>query len=392
MTDSKLYEIVKNNLHIGISIKNYKEMCKLLEDEEKNGKGRNYQFINWKRFFDWEKKGQKFIVTIIYDIPLPKVDNRKDNNNIYGKYIEKLILDLLVQKYQSKNSSRRLYLSKDNMLQALNIVNINYHYVKFNTGKTADFIKTDNDNLKEFFNLNNKNLTDAVDRALNRLQNKFLVIWNLVYTIAIPEEVTIIDDDGRKIKLKENHITAEQLELEYINTYEKIVSEEMGFENKQEIYLYGKYMEFIKRVCKHLQEQGLDILYYYQSYDVTFHPDVIKERDKLNEYLLEYEERQNVKITINGIVSKQLLKNAEHRQQKAKSKLTPCFGKRNLMSATYEEQKYIRRSKNKYIDDTNKIIDTVINYQTKDLKDSISTYDRLKRKSINKQVNEIVKL
>jgi len=236
-------------------------MCETIRQELKtSGKGRNHQANHWKQFFDWEKQGHKYIITTIHDEPIPLIEN----NNIYGKYIEKLILDLLVQKYQTKSihSNRRLYLSKDNMLQALNMVNINYHYVKFNTTKTADFIKVDKESLKEFYNINNKNLTDAVDRALNRLENRFLVIWNLVHTIALDEEVTIYNNEGREITLKENHVTAGKVELEYINTYEKLVSEQMEFKNKQEIYLCGKYKEFIKNVCDQLQDKGLNILYY----------------------------------------------------------------------------------------------------------------------------------
>ena len=384
----KLYEMVKNNLYVGLIIKNYKLMCHLLNEQEKTGKSKILQQENWKRYFDWERKGYKYTITVIHDEPIPK----EENNNIYSKYIEKLVLDLLVQKYQSKNiyTNRRLYLSKDNMLQALDMVNINYHFVKFNTSKTADFIKVDNDNLKEFFNLNNRNLTNAVDRALNKLSDKFLVIWNMVVTIALDEEVIVYDENNKKVKLKENHITAEQLELEYINTYEKITAEEMGFEKKSDIFLCGKYMEFIRKVCNHLQEQGLNILYYYQSYNIVFHPDVVKERDKINQYLLEYEERQNVRITLNGIISKQLVENAEERQIKAKSKLTPVFGKRNLSSASYEELKNIRRSKNSYIIDTNKIIDTVIKRETGDLKNKILSYDRMKKKVINKQIDKIL--
>ena len=76
----KLYEIVKNNLYVGLVIKNYKLMCELLEDEEKNGKGRNYQFINWKRFFDFIKEKQKFIITKIFTNPKPKIHNKNNNN------------------------------------------------------------------------------------------------------------------------------------------------------------------------------------------------------------------------------------------------------------------------------------------------------------------------
>lgn len=376
------HELIKQVLQINQLIKNYKYLCALLNEQPKTGKSKTLQENNWKRYFDWIKDGHKYIITAIHETPIPKTEN----TDIYSKYIEKLILDLLVQKYQSKNNSRRLYLSKDNMLQALSMVNLNYHFVKFNTGKTSDYIKVNHDNLKEFFNLNNKNLIDSIDRALNRLSNKFLVIWQLVYTIALKEEVIIIDEFGKKIKLKENHITAEPLELEYINTYENIIAQEMECETKQEIYLSGKYLKFINNVCERIQEDiGLNILYYYQSYDIIFHPNVIKERDKINQYLLAYEERQNVKITLNGIISKQLYKNAENRQLEAKSKLIPWWGTRGIEHMSFEERRNARRANVNYLDETNKIIDTVINIEKEDLKNKIENYTHIKKTVKNNQ-------
>ena len=365
-------------------------MCILLNQQQKNGKGRNYQFEQWQQYFTWERQGHKFIITSIHEFPILKIDNRKDNNNIYGKYIEKLILDLLYQKQQSKNNNRRLYLSRDQMLQALNMVNSNYHYVKFNTGKVADFLKIDNENIKEFFNINNRNLNDAVERSLKRLESKFLVIWNLVHTIVLNEEVIILDEHGKEIKLKENHVTAGKIELEYINTYEKMVAGEMGYTKKQEIFLAGRYPEFTKKVCSKLQEQDLNILYYYKSYDIIFHPDIVMELDKLNQFLLEYEERKNVKITLNGIVSKQIIINTEKRNQEAKNQIMPTFGERLIVNADYEERKLIRRSQKKYITETTKIIDTVINPKARNIIDKVNTYERTKRKTFNKKIDTIL--
>ena len=78
--DKKLYNLVKQNLFIGQAVKNYKIMCQLLDDEEKNGKGRSYQLINWKRFFDFTKEKQKFIIIKIFANPKPKIHNKNNNN------------------------------------------------------------------------------------------------------------------------------------------------------------------------------------------------------------------------------------------------------------------------------------------------------------------------
>lgn len=57
-------------------VKNYKEMCKLLEEKEKSGKSKQYQLKNWKRFFSWINDGHIFIIKEIYSEPLQKEDGR----------------------------------------------------------------------------------------------------------------------------------------------------------------------------------------------------------------------------------------------------------------------------------------------------------------------------
>ena len=380
-----LHEIVKKNLHIGKIIKNYKFMCLLLNQEEKKG-GRNkkLQFEQWQQYFNWEKQGQKFVITEIYEEPIIKIDNQ--GNNIYNVYIEKLMLDLLVQKYQTSNE-KRIYLSRDQMLQALNMVNINYHYIKYNAKDTANYIKVDADNIKEFYDINNRNLNNAVERTLNKLSNRFLVNWQFVQTVAVKEEEEEVYNWSKKeYKSKEIHRDATDEEREIILIYEKIIADEMGFEKKSDIFLCGKYLEFTNRVCDRLQNNGINILYYYKSYDVVFHKDVVKELDKINKYLLDYEERKNVKITLNGIVSNQIEKNTKNRHEEAKEELPPIMGKRRINKYDYKQMELIRRADKNYIIETEKIVDAVISHKMKNLVDSIITYNRKEKQKLEKDI------
>ena len=46
MPDSKLYQLIKNNLYVTQVIKNYKILCELLEQEVKQGKSKILQENN----------------------------------------------------------------------------------------------------------------------------------------------------------------------------------------------------------------------------------------------------------------------------------------------------------------------------------------------------------
>lgn len=73
------YYIDVSNLEIGQIFKNIKEMSEHLRQPYLKGNSRVVQTNEWKRYIDWETKGQQITITEIYDTPLPKIDGRKTN-------------------------------------------------------------------------------------------------------------------------------------------------------------------------------------------------------------------------------------------------------------------------------------------------------------------------
>ena len=72
------------NLKVGMVIKNYKELCKLLEIEEKGGSSKKCQMNKLSVCCKFHKEGQKIIIDEIYDTPLPTYDGRGKNPNSHG--------------------------------------------------------------------------------------------------------------------------------------------------------------------------------------------------------------------------------------------------------------------------------------------------------------------
>ena len=96
MTDQEFFNLVKRVLSIGFIIKNYKELCKLLNQEPTTGNAKKAQHKEWQRYFNYEKSGQKYIITEIYDNPLQKNDKRSlGNSSIYVQHIELILLNYL---------------------------------------------------------------------------------------------------------------------------------------------------------------------------------------------------------------------------------------------------------------------------------------------------------
>lgn len=65
-----------SNIVNGMTVKNYKAMCELLEEPVKVGKSKQLQIKEWDRFFTYEKQGNKFANIQLREEVLEKVDNR----------------------------------------------------------------------------------------------------------------------------------------------------------------------------------------------------------------------------------------------------------------------------------------------------------------------------
>lgn len=351
---------LKKHIKITNIIKSYILLCEVTGEDVKTGsKAKAYHLKEMERYFYYHKSGNEFVIDGIYSKPLKKIETRgksegsKGNNNIYGKYIEKLVLDLLVEKYQT-TQERNVCLSRDIMLNKLGMVNKNYSYGKFNRKALANFINADINNVREFYMLNNKNLYETVERAFSSLANKCLVSWGIVTTVACGKtEFSVQEASEQDIEIPstETHTTATRKERDIILYAEKSILKSMKLASKKDVFLLDKYNEFNKDVCALLKKTS-NIKYYYKSYEVVFHEMVVDELVNISKWILEQEEKQNVKVTLNGILSNNMVINSETRQSKA-IKVENNINK-------YKQIKTERRIDDTYVEDNKNIVDTVI--------------------------------
>ena len=59
-------------------IKNYRELCKLLNTKEKAGDSKKAQLKEIQRYIKYKKRKYEFIIEEIYEEPLAKIDKRKE--------------------------------------------------------------------------------------------------------------------------------------------------------------------------------------------------------------------------------------------------------------------------------------------------------------------------
>lgn len=114
-------EKVKQNLKVGIIVKNYKELCNLLGEKVKTGESKQIQLKNWERHFKFKKNGHQFIITEILPEPEAKIDGRHVGN--HSLFIDE-IAELILMTAKESISSKKL--SKNSWMKAVGLVNSEY--------------------------------------------------------------------------------------------------------------------------------------------------------------------------------------------------------------------------------------------------------------------------
>ena len=90
-------ERIQYKLEVGLIVKNYKELCNIIEAKATKGKGRQYHIREFERYCTYSKEGHKFIVTEVFDEPLPKIDNRATGGNSkYDELMDKILINILL--------------------------------------------------------------------------------------------------------------------------------------------------------------------------------------------------------------------------------------------------------------------------------------------------------
>ena len=73
-----LYQLVKERITLGQIIKNYKDLCSILNQGIKSGRSKILQLKDISRYVKLKKDKQQFTVIEIYKEPLPKIDQRQE--------------------------------------------------------------------------------------------------------------------------------------------------------------------------------------------------------------------------------------------------------------------------------------------------------------------------
>lgn len=245
---------VKENLAEGFLIDNYRELCLMLEEDVKGGNQKKAQLTEWERFFKYEKRGNKFLITKVYEDTLPITAGRsKGNNAIYIKYIETLLLHML-----SQQEDKTIVCTKNHLLVALGMVNRKYIDKSSRKVLVSSKVFTSKE-INEFDNRAYQIIDRILFSALKSLEKRFLLNWKQELHYEKIDTYT-----GKKIQ---GVATDEEMINYTAAKYE--VLKDLGIEEGKpdkydklmDIYFYGKSEKFYELLT--------DKLYDSYSWDKT---------------------------------------------------------------------------------------------------------------------------
>ena len=235
----------------GDVIKNYKEMCYLLDENILDGCTKKTQLKEWERYFDFGRKGQKFIIEKIYDIPKPKTLRE---NTVYVKNIESLLMYKL-----SKKAGYRCSYTKTNLFKLLGMINNNYfeNRKRVVSEKLKELNKWE---VKHFYERTSQKLSEILFSALNSMKRRCLIDYT--------EQNIIVENTGEK---RVTHRAASISETEDILRVKKKTLSEMGYTKIP----FLKFNEFYDKVNERLYEL-YNWSYIYKEYQIIYNKDFMK--------------------------------------------------------------------------------------------------------------------
>lgn len=225
---SCMYEVDTSELSEGMIIKNHDEMCVLVDEDYCEGNERKAQLKRWRRYFRFTKKGHKYIIHEIYDIPLPNDDKRAiGNNKIYQQHMELVLLNYLARKCTTEITDVELTKKKIYTITGM----CNDSYINTVPNNTFD--------MKDFYRRTHFKFDRLIDSMLSNLKHRYII--NI--------------GKGHKICNNKTQRSATHDEETKILEAKNIVLQNMGLNKCTEVYQKFRNFEFYKRLDKLLKQK-----------------------------------------------------------------------------------------------------------------------------------------
>ena len=272
----------------GQVIKNYKELCSLLniDSTKVNGSQKKILLEELERFIAYERDGNKYIITQIYKTP--KEDKKKEDKRtgIYTRCIEMILTHFLAHpnenyyfrtarsdgkssslhddntniQTQQKSGGGKFLFFRTNLYKALGLVNPNYGISFDNLVQIDQISQNEKDSGKDinsitkyscvteeilelFYNVTSTRIRQILERALISMEKRNIISWNYEWYISYDE--TIEDKDGNeRVVCNIKKANADEI-FDILDVRNKIMNENYNCSSMYFLAANGKMKEYV---------------------------------------------------------------------------------------------------------------------------------------------------
>lgn len=279
-------------------IANYNVMCQILQQPVVSSNAKAAQHKEWRRYFDFEKIGQKYHILEVYDNPLSRPFTR---NDVYISVIQSILTSMLADR-----PGVEVVMTRKELFKALGAVNDYYNEacaqiearsrskskmpVENMRFSVSDAFKSeyelDYNMLEMFFDSANTYIGQIVSRALDSLQRVHLLIRYSTRTYIVE------DVNGNEL-----HREATKDEEAEIVATERHMLAQLGCADMHDVIRRFKTKEFFNKIKSNLAFTHPEWKYTYRAYRIIYDQQCMQDADqpfrhKAEGMLAEYEHRK----------------------------------------------------------------------------------------------------
>lgn len=256
-----------NNLYDGQVIKNYKELCEVLEIKTTTGCSKKSQLNELITYCKYIKEGNKFMIQEVYKNPMITINDLSKRS----KYIKPLANIIVEYLYNNPSDLKEVPISK--LFVMLGITNNNYNSANYYRKELSQLYDIRLASIYYFYSNTRIEFKNIIERCLNNLKNRRVMNWY---------KVIMIKEDDKKL------YKADRETEKFIIDTEKQALEFLQCKNMYELIKdKSKLKEFNKIV---FNETGID---YFYAYDLVIGEKALK---------IEYNSIQDEKIKLNKLI------------------------------------------------------------------------------------------
>lgn len=250
---AKITVRLPENIEVGTTYKTFKELCEAFSVPKKyhtaTSNSKTAVLKQVERFIEYDHPGWKYIVTKIYDEPLPDINGQQEGAYVsYAKLLMVLfLLNCNSTKVRGEDDYREYNLTVTNWLKVLQFCNQKYKDKASWADLTEKFKKSE---IYDFYNMSDNSLTKSLKSVLSSLQRQNFIQYSY--------ENIIVENDGYQR-------LASDIEKPAIMKAERDILDDMGYRDKFSVNNSRDKEDFYQKVVTTLKNDDANETIFYKQ-------------------------------------------------------------------------------------------------------------------------------